>query len=286
MFVVADGPRPEIGGEAAACAATRLLIEQIDWPCVVRRCFSDVNLGCGLRPASGIDWVFSQVDRAIILEDDCLPNPSFFVFCEQLLDKYANDPRVMHINGTNFSSAPLPIKGSYSFSKVVSCWGWATWRRAWRYHDPAVRDFPNLDLRRVLREAISHPRMITEFASMLATAHQRSGAVSYWDYQWALACWSRGGNAILPRENLVSNCGCGPDATHTFDEKSGLANLATKPIEFPLSHPTDYDVDCHLDRVLQRVIMGPSRKRDNLVRVGRVGLRGFTKLVKQVASRL
>ena len=284
LFVVADGPRPGFSGEDAACAATRSLIDQVDWPCDIRRSFSDSNLGCGFRPASGIDWVFGQVDRAIILEDDCLPDPSFFTFCEETLERYFDDPSVMHINGTNFSSEPLPITSSYSFSKVVSCWGWATWRRAWRYHDLAVRDWPYLEGSNVLRDAISHPRMASEFSAMLADAHRRAGDVSYWDYQWALACWSRGGHALIPRQNLISNCGCGLDATHTFDSNSRLANIVTGCISFPLIHPVQRIANPRLDTIVQRKIIGSSTRPGILGKVHRVGRRGAAHLARQFAG--
>ena len=102
LLVIADGPRPDREGEDAKCAATRAIIERVDWPCEILKNYSNVNLGCGHRPATGLRWVFEQVEEAIILEDDCVPHPTFFRFCEELLEHYRDDERVMHISGDNF----------------------------------------------------------------------------------------------------------------------------------------------------------------------------------------
>ncbi|WP_223209916.1 hypothetical protein [Picosynechococcus sp. NKBG042902] len=78
LFVIADGPRtPE---EQEKCQAARDVIKQVDWDCEVFCNYADVNLGCRERVSSGITWVFEQVEEAIILEDDCVPAPSFFRF--------------------------------------------------------------------------------------------------------------------------------------------------------------------------------------------------------------
>ena len=85
LLVVADGPRNDRPGEAELCAQTRAIIDQVDWDCEVLTHYADKNMGCKKRIASGIDWVFTQVEEAIILEDDCLPEASFFQFCEENL---------------------------------------------------------------------------------------------------------------------------------------------------------------------------------------------------------
>ena len=127
------------------CAAARDVIERVDWDCEVMKNYSDVNLGCGNRPASGISWVFEHVEDAIILEDDCVPHPSFFPFCAELLEKYRQDTRVMHIGRSYFLNDPIPASHSYYFSVFnIANGGWATWRRAWRYFDLQCKLWPIL----------------------------------------------------------------------------------------------------------------------------------------------
>ena len=143
LFLIADGPRPDRPEDVQRCAAVRDIVARVDWPCQVERNFAERNLGCGRRPGSGISWVFQQVDEAIILEDDCVPDPTFFQFCEDLLEKYREDKRVMNIGGTNWQWPSPRSHHSYFFSIFnITGWGWATWRRAWQYYDPAVRLWP------------------------------------------------------------------------------------------------------------------------------------------------
>src|SRR4030095_1100293 len=102
LLIIGDGPRPGEPADAERCLAARAAAANIDWGCEVLKNYSDVNLGCGQRPASGLDWVFQNVDRAIIMEDDCLPHPTFFRFCDELLEHYRDDERVMTVSGNNF----------------------------------------------------------------------------------------------------------------------------------------------------------------------------------------
>ena len=133
LLVVADGPKD--AGEEARCAAAREVIEKVDWPCEVRRNYSDANLGCRERVATGLDWVFRQVEEAILLEDDCLPSPDFFAFCEAMLERFRNDDRVGHVSGSNSDRGRASRETSYYFSRYSTIWVWATWRRAWKDYD-------------------------------------------------------------------------------------------------------------------------------------------------------
>ena len=142
LLVVADGPRS--AAEATLCARTRDVISEVDWDCTVLRSYSEKNLGCGIRVHTGIDWAFSQFEDLIVLEDDCIPDPSFFSFCEQLLEYYRDDERVMHISGNNFQPDQPSTSYGYYFSKYTHAWGWATWRRAWKHFDWALEHWPEL----------------------------------------------------------------------------------------------------------------------------------------------
>ena len=152
LLVIADGPRGTLLGEAQKCMATRDVINRVNWPCEVLTNFSEVNLGCKKRVSSGIDWVFEHVEEAIILEDDCLPHPTFFRFCQEMLERYRNDDRIGMISGDNFQFGRPVGQDSYYFSKYVHVWGWASWRDRWRNsYDvhmglwPQVRDQKRLD---------------------------------------------------------------------------------------------------------------------------------------------
>ncbi|MFM6024920.1 MAG: glycosyltransferase family 2 protein, partial [Dolichospermum sp.] len=144
LLVIADGPRIDKVGEEQKCAATRAIIDQVDWECQVLTNYSDINLGCRKRIYTGLDWVFSQVEEAIILEDDCLPDSSFFRFCEELLEKYRDHPRIMLVCGQNLQFGQQRRNYSYYFSRYSHCWGWATWKSAWQYYDDTMELWPQV----------------------------------------------------------------------------------------------------------------------------------------------
>ncbi|MCX5679732.1 MAG: glycosyltransferase family 2 protein, partial [Candidatus Omnitrophica bacterium] len=144
LFVIADGPRPDAPGENERCLDARAIIERVDWDCCLRKNYSDVNMGCKRRVSSGLDWVFSSVEEAILLEDDTLPSHSFLFFCQELLEKYRYDNRINYISGTNYQLGKSRTDYSYFFSRYASFWGWATWRRAWRHYDVDMKSWPQV----------------------------------------------------------------------------------------------------------------------------------------------
>jgi hypothetical protein len=233
LLVIADGPRADYPGEAEKCAATRTVIDQVDWECKVLTNYSDINLGCKRRVSSGIDWVFSQVEEAIILEDDCLPAPSFFQFCQTLLEKYRHDNRIMMISGDNFQPEEKKLKDSYFFSKYIHIWGWATWRRAWTHYDAEMISWQNFRHKKLLN-AVCHDSVEVEYW-MKIFDNVANGIVDTWDYQWVYACWQQSGMSIMPAVNLVSNIGFRHDATHTLGE-SPWAKMPVSNI-YNIKHP-------------------------------------------------
>lgn len=272
LFVVADGPRPDRPQEVQACAATRAVIDQVDWDCEVIKNYSEVNLGCGERPATGISWVFDQVPEAIILEDDCLPHPSFFQYCEELLEKYREDERIMHIAGSNFLSGARKTPFSYYFSCLNNGWGWATWRRAWRYFDHQCKLWPMLKDTSWLTDILEDERAVEVWRREFEYAN-RDPAYNrgVWDFQWTFAVWANSGLSILPKENLVSNIGCCEDATHTVSAMDVRANLPTVEMGFPLMHPPNVLRATEVDRkAIQEMLPGfvqPVNSGRNLHRV-------------------
>jgi len=277
LFVVADGPRANRPDDAEKCAATRAVIERVDWDCEVLTDYSDVNLGCKMRPVTGINRVFDNVEEAIILEDDCLPDPSFFRFCEELLERYRHDQRVMMISGFNFfgQSNPRSSPGttsqhqSYYFSYLASTWGWATWRRAWRLNDPELERWPLVIEAKLIEHLFPdpvHARYWRDVFDRILDGRLPDA----WDYQWQLSCWAQSGFRIFPEASLVSNLGFGEDATHTFGQ-SPYENAAMK-MQFPLRHPPlvarSFDADREIVETFCRLegYRNPPPPRRNIVR--------------------
>jgi predicted O-methyltransferase YrrM len=260
LLVVADGPRSHHPGEAALCQQTRDIIEQVDWPCQILRHYADENLGCRRRVASGLDWVFSQVERAIILEDDCLPDPSFFQFCEELLDRYSDDDRVMAISGDNFQGDRPVTDDSYYFSRYPHIWGWATWRRAWQHYDLAMTGWPSLRDSGWLNTLFDDPVAAAYWTRIFQLAYD---GFDTWDYALVFACWVKQGLVALPNKNLVTNIGFGQDATHTRNH-SPLANLPVEPITFPLGHPQKIVRNVEADNYTEKTLFSQASQANNL----------------------
>lgn len=249
LLVIADGPRPGRLDDLEKCQAAREVIRRVDWNCEVLTNYSDTNLGCGLRPATGISWVFDTVEEAIILEDDCLPHSTFFPYCEELLRRYSQDERVMMIGGVNFlNELRSPIQ-SYHFSRFGSSWGWASWRRAWRHFDYKMKLWPTVVESKIIEQMFPDPVHCRYWQEKFQHVYD-SNADDIWDYQWLLACWINSSFRVFPEVNLVSNIGFREDATHTFGD-GAFANMPTDGIEFPLKHPPFVFHCAETDRLIQ-----------------------------------
>ena len=201
LLVVADGPRTE--AEAKQCAEVRAIVEQVDWECEVLSNYADGNLGCRTRVSSGITWAFSHVEEAIILEDDCLPDPSFFSYCQQMLERYRDDERIMIVSGTSYMADRLDIPESYTFSEFYAIWGWATWRRAWAKFDVTMKNWPKFKA----QNQIAGLRPDEHVARVYVNGWDQQDVMDSWAYPWAYSCMFNHALSIVPKVNLVSNVG-------------------------------------------------------------------------------
>ena len=249
LLVVADGPRNNKPGEDELCVRTRAIIEKVNWNCEVLYNYSDINLGCKNRVSSGIDWVFEQVSEAVILEDDCLPNQAFFRFCEELLERYRDDERIGMISGSNLQFGQKRGIASYYFSRFTHIWGWATWRRAWKYYDCDAKSWPEFHDGGYL-DSLVNDRFERKFwAKTFQSVYD--GSIDTWDYQWVLSNWKNSMISIIPNANLVSNIGFGLDATHT-KTGSNYSSIPVEDINFPLTHPEIICPNSHADKFTAR----------------------------------
>ena len=163
LLVVADAPRDEVPGEAERCEATRALLDAVDWDCEVLTNFAEQHLGQTERIESGLDWAFELCEEAIVLEDDTVPDPSFFRFCDELLERHRDDERVLSIGGNGFQFDGPASEDSYCFSRYPKTWGWATWRRAWarpRARDGRLARAARQRLARGDVQRSEHPRLL------------------------------------------------------------------------------------------------------------------------------
>lgn len=245
LYLAADGPRADRPGETGSTAATRaVVLEHVDWPCEVKTLLRDENLGVKRAVGGAIDWFFEQEEHGIILEDDCLPDQSFFPYCEELLDRYRDDQRVWQIGG-NCYLKDRPESPSYFFSKYPHIWGWATWRDRWQNFSTTTDDF----------EA-----EFTSFSDIFTSEKERDhwhrhyrdyfdGKWDSWAYGWTWTVWKNHGLATYPTVNLVKNIGFGDEAVHTksWRDHRGLRKARLESIG-TLQHPPKVELDRELDQ--------------------------------------
>ncbi len=249
FFVAADGPREDRKGEMEKCQAVREIVKQVDWECEVFTNFREQNLGLKKAISSAIDWFFENVEEGIILEDDCLPHPIFFRFCEELLERYREDKRVMVISGDNFLFGRKRANYSYYFSRYNHCWGWATWRRAWLNYDGEIRIWPEIKDGDWLKDILGGSDIVRYWFNIFQLAYVDK--IDSWAYPWTFSCWIQNGLSILPNVNLVSNIGFGSESTHTKGS-SLFASMAVEAMDFPLKHPPFVIRDARADDFVQK----------------------------------
>jgi hypothetical protein len=256
LFIIADGPRQEFPNEPKKCDAVRSIFDKIDWKCELVKNYSDSNLGCKLRVYTGLDWVFSQVEEAIILEDDCLPHFTFFPFCEELLKYYRYDSRIAVISGQNVQLGKQRTDYSYYFSHYNHCWGWATWKRAWQNFDYDMKLWPLIRDNNWLEDIFYNKRDVKYWTKIFQDTFD--GKIDSWAYRWNLSCWINNQSSILSNVNLISNIGFGNEGTNTKTSTSIFANMPTEKMDFPLKHPPFMIKDTKSDQFTQDNLYNPS----------------------------
>lgn len=236
LYVHVDGPRASRAGEEELVKACQRLVEKVDWPCSVKTLFRPENLGLRAGVSDALNWFFSEEAEGIILEDDCLPDPSFFEYCDTLLEYYRDHPQVMHIAGSNVAANAMRNKSdSFFVSRFSLVWGWASWRRAWQQMSLELEGLEEYKAKDRIREFSSNPMaqayMLDKFEKT------RAGLNKSWAYAWFYTILNLNGRCIVPAVNLIENVGVGDaDATNTTNNLEHLKVKAGK-MAFPLSFP-------------------------------------------------
>jgi len=253
IFVSVDGPRAGDDADRSKVLATHDVVRSIDWDAEIRTNFQPVNLGCGLGVSTGISWFFDQVDSGIILEDDVIPGPDFFVFCADLLERYRDDERVFSISGCNFAPPEVVTQpeASYRFSAITHVWGWATWRRSWDQYRYSMSDWRVRLRGRNRWEAMGAD--LPGYVYWTAVFDwMRFGHIDTWDYQLSVTQMASGGLTATSNTNLTENIGFSGDSTHT-----NYAPPYVRPagsLAWPLVHPR-VERDLAADRWVRKSIL-------------------------------
>lgn len=282
LFLIQDGARNE--NDIPKILECRKIAENIDWECEVVKDYSEVNLGCGVRPQSGITNALKQVDRLIILEDDCVPNISFFKYCEENLERYKNDDRICYISGLNHFESWDCGESDYFFTKTGAIWGWATWARVWnKYYDYNLKNTGDEYVFKTVEKQITNQYIAEARTKTLLKAQKacvKGEKLSYWDAQWGFVKYSQNMLVIVPKYNLIHNIGIGVGSTHAtslkeakYQKYKNFVFIPTKELEFPMKHPDFCVCDVDYDDLVYKCSAGNTIKRN------------FVKIVKKLLGR-
>lgn len=225
LYIAADGAREARAGEEEKVKAVRdYILSNINWECDIKTLFRGTNKGCKLAVSEAIDWFFTHEEMGIILEDDCLPNKSFFQFCELLLKRYKNDYRIWHINGYNHFPTD---NDSYFFMKTAGIWGWASWADRWKHYSVNLDSLPTFS-QNELKGAFSNKK--AKWFWMRKAVQIRQGKIDTWDYQWLITLFLNNALAVVPNKNLIQNIGFNEEATHTVHVLDEIIHNCTTEI--------------------------------------------------------
>lgn len=255
LFLACDGPREGNAADAERTAECKAIVSDIDWECEVHTLYSDVNKGCGRGPSDAISWAFTHTDKLVILEDDCVPEDSFFPFMQEMLDYYANDERVAMVSGLNHFKDWDCNGNSYCFAKSAAIWGWGTWKRVWDQYDYYLKKTEDAHCVKLLEKELYHKRAARgRIAAWKETATQASvKRIQHWDHQFGFMKYTQSQLGIVPKGNLICNIGAGAGSTHAEKVKAvawkpgRVLYMPTVPMEFPLKHPEYMICDRYYD---------------------------------------
>jgi hypothetical protein len=251
LFIAIDGPREDRPDDVARCDQVRELAESINWASSINLKVEKHNLGCGPAVSAAISWALSKVPEIIIIEDDCLPDRSFLGFCDELLERYRDDERIMQIGGTNWGAATERYAGySYAFTSFAPIWGWATWRRAWQLYDYELASWPRIEATGMAEGMAVSRRFLNLLKRDWETVRSGGGT---WDHQWQYSVLRHHGLNICPEKNLVKNIGFGGGGTQMAGQDRIFSTLVLQSLSFPLVHPPEIARNVSVESVFENV---------------------------------
>ena len=267
LFLACDGPRNE--EEAKRVEECKKIVNDIDWECEVYRNYSEENKGCGRGPSEAISWAFGYTDKLLILEDDCVANPTLFPFIKENLDRYENDDRIGVISGFNHLKEWDVASDSYFYTKTGATLGWGTWKRVWENFDYNVSGIENARSEKLLRKELINKRVgamrVHDWKKANLETHEKK--VNYWDVQFGFVKYSMSYLTVVPKYNLIYNNGVGEGSTHTAKakykewKKGQILFMPTKELEFPLKHPEHIICDRDYDEEVFKILYPKKWKR-------------------------
>jgi hypothetical protein len=250
LYIASDGPRENKPDDIELCQKVKEIVSNIDWDCKVTNLYRNQNLGCKKAVSSAITWFFECEEQGIILEDDVLPLPCFFYYCDELLNRYKDDHNISMISGNNLISKRFHSECSYFFSHYANIWGWATWRRVWNQYDVEIKEWEIWKRQGFLSE-MSDKTPFFEYYWKDQIQAIYDGKTDTWDFQLFFLLWRIKGLCIVPQNNLTTNLGFGAFATHTTGQMPDCVKESIpEQLSFPLVHPLSIERQSNADMLI------------------------------------
>jgi len=284
LFLACDGARENKPNDIEQIEKCKKIAENIDWECEVHKRYLDKNVGCGIGPFSAIDWALSLEDKIVILEDDCVPEATFFPYMAELLEKYKDDERIGIISGYNHFKKWECGNSSYFFTKTGATLGWGTWRRVWQNYDYTINSFDDEYCQKLLRNDIGFKRAAQRRLANWKLTRDKLNAgenISWWDHQFGFLKYAQSLLMIVPHHNMIYNIGVGANSTHaqhiqrTKWKIGDVCFMPTEPISFPLRHPKYVICDREYDICYFKKIAYPNKVKRLFNKLKRMATRFF-----------
>ena len=246
LYVNQDGQRKNSLKDIELCEKVKKIALNPSWNCKVFSNLSKNNNGCRNSVSSGLDWFFEKEQFGIILEDDCMPSISFFKFSKEMLNKYKDNKKIAVISGSNFQKDNKIIgMGDYYYSKYAHCWGWSSWRRAWKYYDKNLSFWPKW--KNSIEWKTFHQNKLEQkyWTSIFDRVYDNK--IDSWAYIWQASVWYNNAMTITPNKNLILNIGFNKNATHTNIQDKNISNNPISSLPDDLKSPELIKIDMEAD---------------------------------------
>lgn len=268
LYVFQDGAREGNENDFEKCVEVRQVVETLtnNNSVCLHTLYSDKNLGCGPGPMTALNWFFSENEMGIVLEDDAVPHPDFFTYCEELLLRYKDDTSVRAIGSMKIVQEKPYGDGSYYFSMMNrNLCAWATWRRAWQSFEISLEGVSRKQLNQALRGYGCGALERCYWCDRLDEVHENLCGGKSWDMQFFMSIWLNHGKGIIPNVNLSSNIGTVGEATHVLGKGNIIEDIPTKSI-LPLVHPSSTEIQNDADRLFHIAYFEHNVKRWGMCR--------------------
>lgn len=266
LYIMADHGRNE--EEMRLALTCRQAVEEaIDWDCEVVKNYAAHNRGVYQNIGEGAKWVLQREPWAIFLEDDNLPELTFFEFCREMLYRYKNDTRILWVCGTNYlGKYESPFGESYVFTRHMLPCGWASWAEKFElFYDGGMKKAEDKAVMSRIGNMYCNKKVYRQYrdAWMREYAFIQKGLNPIsWDYQMDFTIKANNLFGICPCSNQIKNIGVDEDSIHggnSFDSvmTQRFCGMDSYPMDFPLVHPSTVLADAGFERKIGKIILIP-----------------------------